>query len=272
MFSTRILSYWTIALTWGVFCLSWPAPSAMVHGQDGQPAPATNAAADKIFLIGNSLTWDTLPGLLDGDVQWHVDCGKNLQYIFDNPANPCVKTSTLWTEALKNRQFDILCVQPYSGTTIEQDVHIISTWLALQPTAALVIHTGWNRADDFEQAYHASDAVNLMTHSPAYFQTLQTRLQTQHPERTIRLTAALDVLDTVWHDIELRRAPFQSFGELYRDNVHMTTQVGRYLMHNVMRVALQQPLSEQGFQIEATQKAYFDKQLNSLGVQQPGSL
>lgn len=272
MFFTRILSHWTIALTWGIVCLSWSTPSALVCGQEGSPSPAASPVANKVFLIGNSLTWDTLPGLLDGDVQWHVDCGKNLQYIFDNPANPCVKTSTLWTEALKNKQYDILCVQPFSGTTIEQDLHVISTWLALQPTATIVIHTGWNRADDFEQAYHATDEVNRMTHSPSYFQTLQTRLQTQHPERTIRLTAALDVLDAIWHDIEQSRAPFQSFGELYRDDIHMTTQVGRYLMHNVMRMALQQPLSEQGFQLESAQKAYFDQRLSLIGAQQPSSL
>jgi len=30
------------------------------------------------YLIGNSLTWDTVPPLLSGDVQWHVDCGVNL--------------------------------------------------------------------------------------------------------------------------------------------------------------------------------------------------
>lgn len=29
----------------------------------------------RCYLIGNSLTWDTVPPLLSGDVQWHVDCG-----------------------------------------------------------------------------------------------------------------------------------------------------------------------------------------------------
>src|SRR5690606_39121687 len=52
------------------------------------------------YLIGNSLTWDTSPSLLDGDVQWHVDCGKSLPYIMAHPEMPCVKTSTLWPQAL----------------------------------------------------------------------------------------------------------------------------------------------------------------------------
>ena len=33
----------------------------------------------RCYLIGNSLTWDTVPQRLDGDVQWHVDCGVPLQ-------------------------------------------------------------------------------------------------------------------------------------------------------------------------------------------------
>ena len=64
------------------------------------PAPRT-------FLIGNSLTWDTVPGRLSGDVQWHVDCGVNLPYIYANPAKPCVKDSTLWPTALRDKQYDI---------------------------------------------------------------------------------------------------------------------------------------------------------------------
>ena len=221
----------------------------------------------KIFLIGNSLTWDTLPGLLDGDVQWHVDCGKNLQYIFDNPTSPCVKTSTPWNEALKAKQYDTLSVHPFVGTTLEQDLQVISAWLALPPTAGLVIHTGWNRADDFEQAYHTTDEANHMSHSPGYFQAVKTQLRAKYPERSISVTAALEVLDTVWHDIERGQAPFGSFPELYRDEIHMTTQAGRYLMHNTLRQALQQPFSDQGFQLEAAQKEYLDQRLSALAAQ-----
>lgn len=43
-----------------------------------QPAP-------RYYLIGNSLTWDTVPQRLDGEVQWHVDCGVSLPHIFATP-------------------------------------------------------------------------------------------------------------------------------------------------------------------------------------------
>ena len=90
-----------------------------------------------VYLIGNSLTWDTVPGKLDGNVQWHVDCGKSLPFIFENPGKPCVKSSKLWTKALKEKQYDILSIQSHYGTTLKNDVETISKWMAMQPAACL---------------------------------------------------------------------------------------------------------------------------------------
>ncbi len=233
-------------------------------GQVTSTTTEPSSSPSKIFLIGNSLTWDTLPGLLDGDVQWHVDCGKNLKYIHDNPTAPCVKTSTLWPEALKSKQYDLLSVQPHFGTSLDEDVAVISAWLKLQPSAVLVIHTGWNRAAEFDAAYHAAVDTRQMTHSPAYFQALTSKLVELHPDRTIRSTSAIDVLDEMYQEIQQGQAPFKNFAELYRDEIHMTTQVGRYLMHNLMRIALNQPLSDQGFQIDAPQKEYITQKLKAV--------
>ena len=60
------------------------------------------------FTMGNSLTQDTVPSKLDGDVQWHVDCGKSLPYLFENPGKPCVASSTLWPEAFQSKQYDLM--------------------------------------------------------------------------------------------------------------------------------------------------------------------
>ena len=43
------------------------------------------APASSYFLIGNSLTWDTVSSRLDGDVQWHVECDVSLPHIFKAP-------------------------------------------------------------------------------------------------------------------------------------------------------------------------------------------
>ena len=199
-----------------------------------------------VYTIGNSMTWDTIPSLLDGSsegkVHWHVDCGKNLIYIFKNSENPCIKSSTIWTEAMKNNQYDFVVVQPYGNfDNLEQEVNVISQWMEMQPNATFIIHTGWSRHKEHEKAYHNGQR------SPEYFSTIKTKLNSLHPGRSITTTKAVDILDLIYHDIENGNAPFEQFSDLYRDELHMTLTAGRYLMHNVMRTALNQPLSDQGF-------------------------
>lgn len=243
-------------------CVLWQVCSGGVllaqEQKDGQ------RSSSRIFLIGNSLTWDTLPGLLDGQVSWHVDCGKNLRFIAEHPENPCVKTSKHWNEALEVHQFDVITVQPHFGTTLEQDVEVISSWLKLQPSASLVIHTGWNRHRDFHTVYHAKVDGHQMTHAPSYFERLEAQLAKDFPRLKIRTTGAIDALDSICHDISGGTAPLKTLADLYRDDIHMTTQGGRYLMHNLMRIALAQPRSEQGFQLEQELKSYLDGKLDEV--------
>ncbi|HBE69804.1 MAG TPA: hypothetical protein DDW52_16790 [Planctomycetaceae bacterium] len=227
-------------------------------------APVADQQSESIYLIGNSLTWDTLPGLLDGQVMWHVDCGKNLRFIHEHPEQPCVKTSTPWPEALRNKQFDVLCVQPHFGTHLEEDAKIISDWVALQKEPVrLVIHTGWNRHAHFREHYkHTPEAESCpMIHAPTYFERLQQRLREKHPKLKITSTRAIEVLNTICHDIEQKAAPISDLKELYRDEIHVTTQGGRYLMHNLMRVAIGQEVSDRGFQVAEPLRGYLRKKI-----------
>lgn len=133
------------------------------------------------YLIGNSLTWDTVPSRLSGDVQWHVDCGTHLRHVYEHPGKPCVTNSTLWPTALRDKQYDVISVQPHYGSTLAQDVDTIGAWMKLQPRAVFVIHSGWakevQRADEFA----SYTAPNAMEHSPAYFRALLAELRRQHP-------------------------------------------------------------------------------------------
>ena len=224
----------------------------------------SNVEQPKTFVIGNSLSWDALPGLLDGDVQWHIDCGKSLKYIYEHPAAPCVKNSVSWPQALSEKQYDFLCVQPYSGTSLSDDIEIIGRWMNLQPASVLVVHTGWGRREDFEKLVHQTEVGDEMLHSEVYFDKLIAALQEKFPNRTIRSTHALRLLDFVWHDIHAGKAPFAKFEELYRDSVHMNMDTGRYLSHNALRVALGQPISGQGFQVPAKHRNYLDGILGQL--------
>ena len=226
--------------------------ATMSHADEKQP---------HYYLIGNSLTMDTLPQALDGDVQWHIDCGKSLTYIRDNPQEPCVKTSTLWPDALANKQYDYISIQPHYGTTLTEDLEVISGWIKGQPGATIIIHTGWafheKRAAEYADKPDSDDPK--MAHSPGYFDALMARLKTRFPDQQFRNTHAMDTLATIAKDIQSGTAPLGAMQDLYRDNIHLTTDHGRYLMHNLMRQSMGQPLSDAAFkELDPTRKAYLD--------------
>lgn len=223
------------------------------------PAVAQDAVATRYYLIGNSLTWDTVPQRLSGDVQWHVDCGVNLAHIYANPDQPCVKESTLWPQALREKQYDFISVQPHYGSTLAQDVATISAWIKLQPKAVLVIHSGWakhaQRADEFA-SYTASEQ---MTHSPGYLRALVAELKRLHPETEFRQTMAQNLLAQIADDIAAKQSPLAKVEDLYRDEIHVTNEAGKYLMHNAMRHAMGQSASGAGFEkVDPEVRMYLD--------------
>lgn len=218
-----------------------------------------DAEAPSVFLIGNSLTWDTVPSRLDGDVQWHVDCGKSLPFICTNPDEPCVKTSTLWPKALRAKPYDILSVQPHYGSTITEDVAVVSQWLGMQPKAVCVIHTGWGHHAKRAEEYADDDPDGTLTHSRAYFDALLAELRKRHPEREFRTTNAFELLARVDRDAKAGKAPIDSVEALHRDAIHVTHGGGRYLMHNAMRRTLGQPPSAVGFEkVDEELRTYLD--------------
>ncbi|MDA1012964.1 MAG: hypothetical protein O3A00_00755 [Planctomycetota bacterium] len=223
--------------------------------------------APSYFLIGNSLTWDTIPSLLDGDVQWHVACGKSLPFIDAHPEMPCVKSSTLWPQAFKQKQYDVVSVQPHYGSTLQQDVATISKWMTLQPRAVFVIHSGWAHHASREEEFANDDPNATMQHSPAYFRALTAELRRLHPGRQLRQARAIQLLAKIAEDMQGQRAAFQAVTDLHRDPIHMKHETGKYLMHNAMRIALGQPLSSKGFdQVDSQVKAYLTGVLGLLSV------
>lgn len=206
-----------------------------------------DASARKIFLIGNSLTWDTVPARLDESPQWHVDCGKSLKYIFEHPEKPCVGSSYLWPDALKNEKYDVLAVQPHYGTTIDEDMQVISVWIEMQPQATVIIHTGWAKSAVLLEEFADEDSAGVLTHSRVYFDELLSRLQQKYPQTEFRTTHAMRLLIELQKLIDSREAPLTGVEEIYRDAIHMTTSGGRYMMHNAMRETIGQPRTSDGF-------------------------
>lgn len=206
----------------------------------------SESSAHSYYLIGNSLTWDTVPQRLDGDAQWHVDCGVSLPNIYANPDKPCVKESMVWPKALRDKQYDVVAVQPHYGSTLARDAETISAWMKLQPKAVFVIHSGWafhaRRADEFA-SYTSPDE---MVHSPGYIRALLGELRRRHSGREIRQTYAQNLLAQIAEDISAVKSPLDNLETLYRDAIHLTLDHGRYLAHNAMRRALGQPRSSDG--------------------------
>jgi hypothetical protein len=229
---------------------------------------ALSAVAEEtrsFYLIGNSLTQDTVPQKLDGDVQWHIDCGKSLPFLYENPEKPCVKSSVIWPEALKAKQYDLVSVQVHYGSTVEEDVAVLSEFVRMQPKAVFVIHSGWARAASRAEEYSAKSADGKMQHSPAYLEAVLAKLRELHPGRIFRQTRAQDLLARVADDIAAKKAPFSRLEDLYRDDIHLNVVTGRYLMHNAMRHALGQPRSVVGFEtIPSPVKTYLDAVLDTL--------
>ena len=226
---------------------------------------ADEPVVSRCYLIGNSLTWDTAPQLLSGDVQWHVDCGVNLPYIQSHPDKPCVNESTLWPNALRDKRYDVVSVQPHYGSTLSQDVETISAWMAMQPKAVFVIHSGWawhaKRAEEF--ASYAPP--EQMTHSPVYVRALVAELRRLHPGRELRQTLMQNLLAKIAEDIAAKQAPFERVEVLYRDDIHLTHETGKYLAHNAMRRAMGQAPSAVGFEkIKPDVKQYLDGVLAEL--------
>lgn len=231
-------------------------------------------AQQRAYTIGNSLTNDMRPQLLDQS-QWHIFCSKNLDFIFNNPDGNCVQTSTPWPEAFQDFNFEYVVVQPFDGTTLTQDANIISAWMQLQPEATFVIHSGWTQSSTFPEDYLAGNPDNTMRPSPEYVNDLIAQLKLIFPNRPIVQTHANDLLFSVWLDVQQANAPgirdvlfrnfgtnhepiewpfeiqhaeaeielpFDEFSDIYRDFIHMDLQTGRYLMHNALRYAVRQPL------------------------------
>ncbi|MEW4487770.1 right-handed parallel beta-helix repeat-containing protein [Thalassoglobus sp. JC818] len=202
----------------------------------------------QIYLIGNSLTWDTVPSRLAESVDWHVDCGKSLPYIFDHSEAPCVGSSRIWPTALTSKRYDVISVQPHYGSSLEEDVDAISKWIELQPQAVWILHTGWARSATLVEEYESGSESPQMTHSPLYLDQLRDRLKEKFPEVEFRSTHCMRLLYELNQNIQQGGSNFESIEDVYRDAIHMTTGAGRYLMHNAMRETIGQERSDRGFE------------------------
>ena len=238
------------------------APAPSVAQTDAPQTPAT------VYLIGNSLTNDTRPDRLATRPDFHIDCGKSLPYIEAHPEMPCKRDSRLWPEALAAAEYEQLVMQSHYGATLEEEVATISRWMAMQPAAEIIIHTGWAKHEPFAEERGQTNTSGPMRHSSAWYAALLNRLRATHPDRTITRTRCADALWKIADEIAAGDAPFEQLDAIYRDAIHMELGPGRYLMHNLMRLALgQDPVTEWAEPIEPPVKTYLDEQITYWAAQ-----
>ena len=223
---------------------------------------------ERVFLIGNSLTNDTDPmrfGAVEGDpvVEYQIAGGQNLTWQLTHPDGgegdgtaKLTKTSKPWGTALGDKPYDVLVIQPYLGTTKEEDIAAISHWMEMetQQAAKVLIHIGWGNRRTFLASF-SDPGTDKTNHSVAYFDSLIEALRVKYPERTIVRDYGLELLKAMHEDTAVGHSPFQDiFGpdikfkemteaqksslEVYRDDLHMNNLVGYYLMHNHLRLSL----------------------------------
>jgi hypothetical protein len=200
------------------------------------------ARAD-VYVLGSSYSNDALPPLLDDRPQWHVDCGKPLQYIYDNPSAPCELTSTIWPLALTTTQFNHVSFQPVRdvGVTEQSDINTIGYWLSLQPAAVGVIHPTWPFQAQWESEFHNANPDHTLTnYSHQYTYDLIGKLRAANPGRRIVSDRANEILDSIYHDIQNGVAPLTDFQQLFRDGSGHLGSYGQYLAHNALRQAFGQ--------------------------------
>lgn len=204
-----------------------------------------SARAD-VYTLGSSYTWDAYPSDLDGGVEWHIDCGKSLVYIYLNPSYPCVGSSTVWPVAFLGQSFAAISFQPVddAGSTLSDDIITIYRWASDQPGAALVVidHT-WPVPPGWEKTLHQPGDPLVTNRSLAYGYQLMVWIQTIFPDREVRLTRSNEMLDRIWHDCATGACPLpHGFGDMFRDASGHMSDWGSYLQHNALRAAMGQPV------------------------------
>lgn len=197
-----------------------------------------------VYVLGSSFSKDALPYALDDQPQWHIDCGRPLQYIYLNPLAPCEFTSTIWPIALTTTQYAYISFQPVAGTGIteQSDLDAIGYWMSLQPGAVVVIHPTWPGPDIWESTFHDPNPDNNLTnYSQRYHYDLIAKLRSAHPGRTVVSDRANEMLDSIYHDLQNGFGPLNAFQQMFADSSgHSSVNYGKYLQHNALRQAFAQ--------------------------------
>ena len=96
-----------------------------------------------LFSIGNSHTWDFRPSAdfleiarsmkLEIKNGWHINCGQNLETIWQEPEQTCVDLSEygVYRDAIANHRWDAITIQTFTGGTGKGEKEAVQNMLDL---------------------------------------------------------------------------------------------------------------------------------------------
>ncbi|MFV2070733.1 MAG: DUF4886 domain-containing protein, partial [Pirellulales bacterium] len=202
------------------------------------------------YHIGNSLTEDMQPLGLEQLAQiggesletgYHFAYAKSLDYIWANPTSVSnnQKRPDFYTPSLTGYAWDVLTLQPSNGpeSTLATDEASILSFIDLarsNPDNAdtdFYIYAAWPRRGNYADKWTASVADQDSTATVKvreYFDHLINRLHDATSANVLMIPIG-EVLFELDQKMQAGDIPgFTSVDQLYRDNVHLSSDVGRY--------------------------------------------
>jgi hypothetical protein len=207
----------------------------------------------RIYNIGNSHTWDHRPstGFLDiarsMDVEinngWHINCGKNIHDIWNNPEQTCVELTSYgyFKDAIGRHEWDAITIQPFvNGLGKNEAEAIKKLYTLIRSTKGaetqVFVYCSWpkNTAEelavfDYSKAWQSAynEADTLRSVSEDFFTYLEKSVKEFAED--IEFVPVGRVIYQFDRKAKAGEIPgFSGAGQLYRDRYHMNN-VGRYL-------------------------------------------
>ncbi len=205
-----------------------------------------------VYRVGNSLTWDSQPEGIEAlagqagflqDQGFHINCGNTLENIFAVPAQVCIPPVVeygTWDAALPGRTWDTVTFQPHPGgtSTLSSDETAILGMIdqlrmnPLNSGTRVYVYAAWPPRTDFSATWTSAvidDDATPTVAAQAYFAHLINRLRAA-TDAKVYLIPVGEVL----HDLDQRLLAgavpgLTSIAQLYRDDVHLTHDLGRFV-------------------------------------------
>lgn len=204
------------------------------------------------FHIGNSLTRDSelfaIPAFaemrdLDHSIGFHTRSASSLTAILGDPNGETVSSAPLYgkfTTALPGNTWSAVTMQPYSGHTLEEEIDSALEFIDLTRSnpanseTVFYVYESWpNRINGSYEEQWLEPLTNLSnpraTRSRAFFDLFYDSLsaETDATLRTIPVGEVLYQFDVAAQQGEI--PGYDSVSDLYRDHVHLSFAVGRYV-------------------------------------------